>query len=144
MRDGTYHIGEVASRTGLSLRTVRYYEAVGLVRPSGRTEGGFRLYTEPDVRRLLLVRSLKPLDVSLEELHELLDLSDHIAQEADAEARAALAARLGLLLERAGQRLRLQRERLIAAELALDALRSSLPAEDRPAAPARSRAVPIR
>lgn len=47
-------IGEVADRTGLSLRTLRYYEEVGQVRPSTRTSGGFRLYSETDVARLLL------------------------------------------------------------------------------------------
>ena len=44
-------IGEVAERTGLSLRTIRYYEEVGLAVPSARSQGGFRLYTEPDVGR---------------------------------------------------------------------------------------------
>ena len=42
-------IGEVAERTGLSLRTIRYYEEVGLLSPSGRTAGGFRLYADSDV-----------------------------------------------------------------------------------------------
>ena len=42
-------IGEVAERTNLSLRTIRYYEEVDLVPPSARTPGGFRLYTEADV-----------------------------------------------------------------------------------------------
>lgn len=41
-------IGEVAERIGLSLRTIRYYEEVGLVVPSVRSQGGFRLYTEPE------------------------------------------------------------------------------------------------
>jgi DNA-binding transcriptional MerR regulator len=57
-------IGEVAERTALSLRTIRYYEEVGLVPPSARTQGGFRLYTEADVERLLLVKRMKPLEFS--------------------------------------------------------------------------------
>ena len=56
-------IGEVAERVGLSLRSVRYYEEIGLVEPSDRTEGGFRLYSEEDVRRLLLVKRIKSLRV---------------------------------------------------------------------------------
>ena len=48
-------IGEVAARLGLSLRSVRYYEEEGLVEASGRTPGGFRLYSELDVQRLLLI-----------------------------------------------------------------------------------------
>jgi len=48
----TMQIGEVADRTQLSLRTIRHYDEVGLVPPSARSEGGFRLYTEADVERL--------------------------------------------------------------------------------------------
>src|SRR5690348_10590123 len=49
MTDPTMQIGEVADRIGLSLRTIRYYEEVGLITPSARSPGGFRLYTEDDV-----------------------------------------------------------------------------------------------
>jgi len=72
----TLHIGAVASRTELSLRTLRHYDEVGLVRPSARSEGGFRLYTEDDVERLLLVRRMKPLGFTLEEMAELLEITD--------------------------------------------------------------------
>lgn len=73
------HIGAVADQTGLSLRTLRHYDTVGLVTPSGRTEGGFRLYTEPDVQRLLLVRRMKPLGYTLEEMAEFLGAADDAA-----------------------------------------------------------------
>lgn len=69
-----FQIGEVAERAGLSLRTVRYYEEVGLVVPSTRTSGGFRLYSERDLERLLLVKRMKGLRLSLEEMRELADL----------------------------------------------------------------------
>ena len=71
-------IGEVAERTGLSLRTIRYYEEMGLVRPSARSTGGFRLYTEADVSRLLLIKRMKPLDFSVEDMRDLLGLLDHL------------------------------------------------------------------
>jgi DNA-binding transcriptional MerR regulator len=71
-------IGEVADRTGLSLRTIRYYEEVGLVRPSSRTQGGFRLYTEPDVARLNLVKRMKPLGFTLDEARDLLAVLDRL------------------------------------------------------------------
>ena len=45
-------IGEAAERVGLSIRTIRHYEEVGLIVPSARSGGGFRLYTEPDLARL--------------------------------------------------------------------------------------------
>jgi len=66
-------IGEVAARTELSIRTVRHYDEVGLVTPSARSAGGFRLYTEGDVQRLLVIRRMKPLGFSLVEMRDLLD-----------------------------------------------------------------------
>ncbi|WP_265523034.1 MerR family transcriptional regulator [Oerskovia flava] len=98
----TIHIGAVAERTGLSLRTLRHYDDVGLLRPSARTEGGFRLYTERDVERLLLVRRMKPLGFTLEEMADLLDAVDTLTatpEGADA-ARARLAEHLAAAQER--------------------------------------------
>jgi len=69
-------IGEVAERTDLSLRTIRYYEEVGLVVPSSRSQGGFRLYTEPDIDRLNLIKKMKPLGFQLEEMRDLLAVLD--------------------------------------------------------------------
>jgi DNA-binding transcriptional MerR regulator len=69
-------IGEVAERTELSLRTIRYYEEVGLVVPGARSQGGFRLYTEPDIGRLLLIKRMKPLGFQLEEMRDLLAILD--------------------------------------------------------------------
>jgi len=66
--EGSMRIGEVAARTELSLRSLRHWEEVGLLRPSGRSEGGFRLYTEEDVDKILVIRRMKPLGFSLEEM----------------------------------------------------------------------------
>ena len=76
-------IGEVADRTGLSLRTIRYYEEVGLVVPSARSQGRFRLYTEPDVDRLQVVKRMKPLGFQLEEMRELLTILDALSASED-------------------------------------------------------------
>lgn len=73
---GLLQIGAVAERTGLSLRTVRYYEEVGLLPAAERSPGGFRLYDEQAVQRLLVVKRMKPLDLTLDEVRELLDLLD--------------------------------------------------------------------
>lgn len=67
------HIGEVAERTGLSVKTIRDYDAAQVLHPSGRTDGGFRLYSEDDVARLLMVRRMKPLGFSLGEASILVD-----------------------------------------------------------------------
>jgi DNA-binding transcriptional MerR regulator len=73
-----HQIGEVADRLGLSLRTVRYYEEAGLVSPSQRTEGGFRLYSEDDIARLDLIKQMKPLGFSIQEMRELLEARDAV------------------------------------------------------------------
>ncbi|WP_328321603.1 MerR family transcriptional regulator [Streptomyces sp. NBC_00388] len=71
-------IGEVALRTGLSLRTIRHYEETGLVVPSARSQGGFRLYTESDVSRLMVIRRMKPLGFTLDEMRDLLEATDRL------------------------------------------------------------------
>ncbi|CAM5463900.1 MerR family transcriptional regulator [Streptomyces] [Streptomyces griseus] len=71
-------IGEVAARTELSLRTIRHYEETGLVVPSARSQGGFRLYTEKDVQRLMVVRRMKPLSFTLDQMRDLLDATDRL------------------------------------------------------------------
>lgn len=72
----TLQIGAVAELTELSIRTLRHYDDLGLVRPNGRSVGGFRLYTRADVDRLLLIRRMKPLGFSLEEMASLLAAAD--------------------------------------------------------------------
>ncbi|RPE75086.1 MerR family transcriptional regulator [Frondihabitans sp. PhB161] len=74
----TMHIGEMADRSQMSLRTIRHYDEVGLLTPSGRTEGGFRLYTERDFSRLMVIRRMKPLGFSLDEMAELLRVVDRL------------------------------------------------------------------
>ena len=63
-------IGEVAERTALSIRSLRHYDELGLVSPSAHSPGGFRLYTEADVERLLLIRRMKPLGFSLDRMKD--------------------------------------------------------------------------
>jgi MerR family copper efflux transcriptional regulator len=88
----TMHIGVVAERTGMSLRTLRHYDEVGLLTPSARSEGGFRLYTSADVDRLLVIRRMKPLGFSLEEMADLLTVVAALDRDGqDPAARARLA-----------------------------------------------------
>lgn len=82
------HIGELAERTGLSLRTLRHWDEVGLVHASGRTEGGFRLYTGDDEQRVRLIMRMKPLGFSLEEMGELARALD-VSPEAPLDGMAA-------------------------------------------------------
>lgn len=89
-------IGEVSDRTGLSLRTIRHYGEIGLVVPSDRSPGGFRFYTEADVARLELVKSLRPLDLSLDQIRELVETMDSAAGATDPDEIGAVAARLAM------------------------------------------------
>ncbi len=70
------HIGALAERTGLSHRIVRHYDEVGWPHPSGRTGGGFRLSSVADLTRLLIIRRMKPLGFSLEQMADLLAVLD--------------------------------------------------------------------
>lgn len=117
-----HQIGEAAAQSGLSLRTIRFYEEVGLVPPSGRTAGGFRLYTDADIERLQLVKDLKPLDFSLEEMGEVLALLDQL-DEQGSDGPAELRDRLDGFAEVAEQRCADLRAQLRAAEAVAKQLR---------------------
>ena len=67
----SYRIGEVAAKLGMTERTIRYYEELGLLDSVKRLDGGIRVYTDDDVRRLKFIRKLKVLGLSLQEMHEL-------------------------------------------------------------------------
>lgn len=67
----THQIGEIAKAVDMSQRTIRYYEEIGLMNSVRRIEGGKRVYTDVDVRRLKLIKRLKVLGLSLSEMHEL-------------------------------------------------------------------------
>lgn len=116
---GLHHmqIGEVAEQTSLSLRTIRYYEEMGLVTPSARTTGGFRLYTESDVARLRLIRRMKPLEFTLEEMRDVLGVLDALEAAGPAGAgHEVLVDRLLGYRQAADARVAALREQLEVAE----------------------------
>ncbi|XUX00443.1 MAG: MerR family transcriptional regulator [Dehalogenimonas sp.] len=67
-------IGDIANNVGVSLRTVRYYEEEGLLKPSAVTPGGLRLYDNRDVVRLRLIHTLRRLDISIGDIKTILGL----------------------------------------------------------------------
>ncbi len=67
-----YSIGEAASLIGSTIKTVRYYDEVGLVKPVGYTEGGHRLYSGKDLWRLELITTLRYLDFSIDEIRQMI------------------------------------------------------------------------
>ncbi|MFE9750309.1 MerR family transcriptional regulator [Saccharothrix saharensis] len=94
-------IGEVSRRSGVSTRMLRHYDSLGLVRPTGRTVGGYREYSAEDIRRIFHVESLRSLGLSLREIGRAL--------EDPAFAPSALVADL---VRRTEDRLRRERELL--------------------------------
>jgi Cu(I)-responsive transcriptional regulator len=83
------NIGEAARRTGLPAKTIRYYEDIGLVVPSGRRENNYRDYGEQDVRLLQFVARARSLGFSVENCRDLLSLyRDQGRASADVKALA--------------------------------------------------------
>jgi len=72
MASGELRIGEVASRSGVSIDTVRYYERLRLLPPAPRTAGGFRLFTAETIARVQFIKQAQELGLSLDEIKALL------------------------------------------------------------------------
>lgn len=84
-------IGEVAERTGVTQRTLRFYEEKGLLKPPSRMEGGFRLYSEEDVRRVEQIRRLQGLlGFSLAEIKEMVEAEEERMQLREEVRHSAL------------------------------------------------------
>ncbi|WP_229378154.1 MerR family transcriptional regulator [Streptomyces sp. VRA16 Mangrove soil] len=111
-------IGEVAARTELSLRTIRHYEETGLVVPSARSQGGFRLYTEADVARLMVIRRMKPLGFTLDQMRDLLEATDRLdaGDGLDPDEREVLLARVRTYEQAATEQVEKLRVQLARAE----------------------------
>ncbi|MFH9229726.1 MerR family transcriptional regulator [Streptomyces lydicus] len=121
-------IGEVAARTELSLRTIRHYEETGLVIPSARSRGGFRLYTEADVARLMVIRRMKPLGFTLDQMRDLLAATDRLdtGEELSDEERDRALEQVRGFEQLAAERVADLREQLARAEEFAATLRDRL------------------
>lgn len=123
------YISEVAQRTGLTQRTLRYYEEIGLLEPPQRMEGGFRLYSEEDIQRITRIVELKRLlGFSLLEIKELVEaeelrvqLRDELKREVDPAVRRET-------LERAIRTVEFQLEKVSSRLEQMLALRDKLEA----------------
>lgn len=73
MSNATWTIGQLAKRTGMSVRALRHYDEIGLLSPLRRTDSGYRLYVGEDIRRLHRIKTLRQLGFSLPEIKDLLD-----------------------------------------------------------------------
>lgn len=116
-------IGVMAERVGLSLRTVRYYEEMELVEPTTRTKGGFRLYGAEQEERLRVLKAMRPLGFTLDQMHDLVQLLDDVARAKPGSRRAlALLGRIDDLR----QEIALRRASLLAQVEATTQISSAL------------------
>jgi len=99
---GRMRIGDLAKKAGTTLRTIRYYEQLGLIRPVGRTKGGFRLYEEDELRKLRLIKSMQLLDIPLAQVKDFFDQRKlgRTAAEIAPHIRQILQAQLGHMEQR--------------------------------------------
>ena len=88
------NIGEASKASKVSAKMIRYYEQIGLIPPADRTDSGYRAYTQDDVHRLHFIRRARDLGFSIEQVRDLLGLSDQrdrSCEAVDAIAREHLA-----------------------------------------------------
>lgn len=119
----TMHIGELAVKTRLSLRTIRHYDEIGLLKASGRTEGGFRIYSQDDLSRLMLIRRMKPLGFSLDEMIDLLRVIETLQAGGPGSDNPAMRQELEQFVVQALERREKLQEQLQMADEFLDLLR---------------------
>ena len=96
------NIGEAAQASGISAKMVRYYEAIGLIRPPKRRPSGYRQYELPDVHRLRLIRIARDSGFSLVDIRDILALWDD-RKRSDADTKKLALAKVGELKQRVEQ-----------------------------------------
>ena len=87
-REPLFTIGQIARRTGLSIRTIRFWSDVGMVPPTGRTDSGYRLYGAEAVGRIELVRTLRELGLGLDGIQQVLRRQVTVSEVAREHVRA--------------------------------------------------------
>jgi DNA-binding transcriptional MerR regulator len=124
-RSGMMRIEAAAQRTGLTPRSLRYWEELGLVTPSGRSPSGHRLYTETDLARLEKIKQLRDtIGLSLAEIQQLLEaeaVRDRVRERYRASPPAERAALLRQAIEQVGAQLEvIARKRKALADLQVE------------------------
>lgn len=120
------NIGEIAKRAGLPSKTVRYYADIGLVKPAGRTDAGYRTYDDKILRKLIFVRRARAMGFSVEECRKLLSLFEDQSR-ASSEVRKIAKQHLAEIDVKLDELMKLQKE--------LSLLVSSCSGDERPDCP---------
>jgi MerR family transcriptional regulator, repressor of the yfmOP operon len=124
-----YSIEQVATRTGLTKRTLRYYEEIGLLSPTGRTEGNYRRYSEADVKRLERIKELRDLlGFSLTDIRTLISAEDERIQIKEAYRHETEALAKIVQLDRADELIQRQLDLIEQKLTGLEQMRASLQA----------------
>src|SRR5699024_7105495 len=110
--DGMYTIGELSKHTGVTVRTLDYYDEIHLIVPSSKTDGGHRLYSDDDVLKLERVLAMKYMGFSLEHIKNILEKSKVTWQEAIQEQLD--------MIRREQQRLQTLEEALLGVSYSID------------------------
>jgi DNA-binding transcriptional MerR regulator len=127
-----YRIGEIADQLGVSARTLRYYEELGLLTPSGYSTGGSRRYTEANRQRVLRIRELQAImGFNLDEIREILYADDRLA-EMRSEYRKGVSSKRREAIVREAVRLNARTQEQVLAKVAiLEAFQEELEANAR-------------
>jgi DNA-binding transcriptional MerR regulator len=117
--DGLLTTGDMARLTGNTLRTVRFYEEAGVLRPAGRSAGGHRLFSERELERLQFITDMRAAGLSLDEIKHLLELKARAdsGKSAAGEALRTLDAQILALHEKISVFTRLTKELTRAREI---------------------------
>ena len=96
-------IGSVAAAAGVNVQTLRYYEDLRLIAKPERTDGGFRVYAPETIRRVRFIKKAQALGFSLDEIRELIALTNHAGTTCKKEVRAVIGQKLEILDHRIQQ-----------------------------------------
>lgn len=125
----TYSIEQVAAQTGLTKRTLRYYEEVELLPPTGRTEGNYRRYSDEDIQRLEHIKKLRDLlGFSLADIRAMLEVDDERGLLKEANRRETDVAAKIARIDRGDELIRRQLQLIEQKIAGLEEMRASLQA----------------
>ena len=125
----TYSIDQVAAQTGLTKRTLRYYEEVGLLPPTDRTEGNYRRYSDEDIQRIEHIKKLRDLlGFSLADIRAMLEVDDERGLLKEANRHETDAAAKIARIDRADELIRRQLQLIEQKIAGLEQMRASLQA----------------
>lgn len=125
-----FRIGEIAEQLGVSTRTLRYYEELGLLTPSSYSHGGSRRYTDDERQRIMRIRELQAImGFNLDEIHEILRSDDRLAELRTEYRKGVTPKRQRAILTEADRLNARMQEQVLAKIAILEAFQTELEAK---------------